>query len=197
MKEIPYDRWREYDPEDTVRFYALRLHEAGHDQVESAEDHRPGHRLALPQRAEEGAEGLRRIAAGCGAPRRARCSQERRPLRTSPAVTRGCPTIGTAPAFTLTTTEGAELALTDLRGKVVAVTFIYATCTDTCPLLTTKLVGLRQRLGKDDGQRWRSSRSRWIPSATRRRCCVTTRRRTGRTARASRSSPARRGRSRR
>ena len=26
---IPYNRWREYDPEDTVRFYALRLHEAG------------------------------------------------------------------------------------------------------------------------------------------------------------------------
>ena len=29
MKDIPYDRWREYDPEDTVRFYALRLHEIG------------------------------------------------------------------------------------------------------------------------------------------------------------------------
>jgi len=29
MKEIPYGRWRDYDPEDTVRFYALRLHEAG------------------------------------------------------------------------------------------------------------------------------------------------------------------------
>ena len=29
MKEIPYGRWREYNPEDTVRFYALRLHEAG------------------------------------------------------------------------------------------------------------------------------------------------------------------------
>jgi NitT/TauT family transport system substrate-binding protein len=29
MQEIPYDRWRDYDPEDTVRFYALRLHEAG------------------------------------------------------------------------------------------------------------------------------------------------------------------------
>jgi NitT/TauT family transport system substrate-binding protein len=29
MKEIPYDKWREYDPEDAVRFYALRLHEAG------------------------------------------------------------------------------------------------------------------------------------------------------------------------
>ena len=29
MKELPYDKWRDYDPEDTVRFYALRLHEAG------------------------------------------------------------------------------------------------------------------------------------------------------------------------
>ena len=29
LNEIPYDKWREYDPEDTVRFYALRLHEAG------------------------------------------------------------------------------------------------------------------------------------------------------------------------
>jgi NitT/TauT family transport system substrate-binding protein len=28
MKDIPYDRWRQYDPEDAVRFYALRLHEA-------------------------------------------------------------------------------------------------------------------------------------------------------------------------
>jgi NitT/TauT family transport system substrate-binding protein len=29
MQEVPYSKWREYDPEDTVRFYALRLHEAG------------------------------------------------------------------------------------------------------------------------------------------------------------------------
>ena len=29
LKDIPYAKWREYDPEDTVRFYALRLHEAG------------------------------------------------------------------------------------------------------------------------------------------------------------------------
>jgi NitT/TauT family transport system substrate-binding protein len=29
MKEIQYARWREYDAEDTVRFYALRLYEAG------------------------------------------------------------------------------------------------------------------------------------------------------------------------
>ena len=29
LQEIPYSRWREYNPEDTVRFFALRLHEAG------------------------------------------------------------------------------------------------------------------------------------------------------------------------
>ncbi len=29
LKEIPYAKWREYDPEDTIRFYALRLREAG------------------------------------------------------------------------------------------------------------------------------------------------------------------------
>ena len=28
LKEVSY-KWRDYDPEDTVRFYALRLHEAG------------------------------------------------------------------------------------------------------------------------------------------------------------------------
>ena len=29
LSELPYDKWREYDHEDTIRFYALRLHEAG------------------------------------------------------------------------------------------------------------------------------------------------------------------------
>ena len=29
MKELPYGKWREYDPEDTVRFYSLRLQEVG------------------------------------------------------------------------------------------------------------------------------------------------------------------------
>ena len=55
---IPYDKWREYDAEDTIRFYALRLHEAGHDQVEPAEDHRRRHRLALSERAQTRAEGV-------------------------------------------------------------------------------------------------------------------------------------------
>jgi len=29
VSEVSYDKWREYDAEDTIRFYALRLHEAG------------------------------------------------------------------------------------------------------------------------------------------------------------------------
>ena len=29
LQEVQYDKWREYDPEDTIRYYALRLHEAG------------------------------------------------------------------------------------------------------------------------------------------------------------------------
>ena len=29
MADVPYNKWREYDPEDTIRFYALRLQELG------------------------------------------------------------------------------------------------------------------------------------------------------------------------
>jgi NitT/TauT family transport system substrate-binding protein len=29
LTELPYRSWREYDPEDSLRFYALRLHEVG------------------------------------------------------------------------------------------------------------------------------------------------------------------------
>jgi NitT/TauT family transport system substrate-binding protein len=29
VRDLPYGKWRQYDPNDTVRFYALRLHEIG------------------------------------------------------------------------------------------------------------------------------------------------------------------------
>ena len=29
LSDIPFDKWREYDAEDTIRFYALRMREAG------------------------------------------------------------------------------------------------------------------------------------------------------------------------
>ena len=34
LKEFPYTKWREYDPEDTVRFYALILHDI--DMIKSS-----------------------------------------------------------------------------------------------------------------------------------------------------------------
>ena len=59
--------------------------------------------------------------------------------------------IGPAPDFALTTQDGTRLSLRDLRGRVVAVTFMYASCADTCPLLTAKMAGLQARLGRDFG----------------------------------------------
>jgi NitT/TauT family transport system substrate-binding protein len=29
FNEVPYDRWRDYDAADTIRFYALRMRETG------------------------------------------------------------------------------------------------------------------------------------------------------------------------
>ena len=63
------------------------------------------------------------------------------------------PRMGRAPAFALTTQDGARLSLDDLRGKVVAVTFIYASCADACPILTAKMAVLQARLGADFAQR--------------------------------------------
>jgi protein SCO1/2 len=59
--------------------------------------------------------------------------------------------IGPAPEFTLTNQDGKRLALKDLRGKALAITFIFASCTDTCPLLTAKMAGIQRRLGSDFG----------------------------------------------
>jgi protein SCO1/2 len=59
------------------------------------------------------------------------------------------PTIGSAPDFALASHQGGRVALHDLRGKVVAVAFIYTSCTDVCPLLTEKMAQVRDELGPD------------------------------------------------
>ena len=64
LTEVPYDRWREFDPEDTLRFYALRLHEVGMIKSSPNADHRRRHRLALPERAQARAEGVSAPRAG-------------------------------------------------------------------------------------------------------------------------------------
>jgi NitT/TauT family transport system substrate-binding protein len=62
LNEVPYGAWRDFDPEDTMRFFALRLHEAGMIRSTPQPAHRRGHRLALPQRAEARAEGVSQVA---------------------------------------------------------------------------------------------------------------------------------------
>lgn len=74
-------------------------------------------------------------------------------LRVSLAGGEMLPKIKPAPEFALTKQDGKRLALKDVRGKVLALTFIFASCTDTCPLLTAKMVGLQNRLGPDFGQK--------------------------------------------
>jgi protein SCO1/2 len=61
------------------------------------------------------------------------------------------PTIGAAPDFVLTSQDGAEVTLESLRGKVVAVAFIYASCPDVCPMLTDKMARVQDALGADFG----------------------------------------------
>jgi protein SCO1 len=56
-----------------------------------------------------------------------------------------------APEFTLTKQDGKRLSLKELRGKVVAITFIFASCVDTCPLLTAKMAGIQNKLGNAFG----------------------------------------------
>src|SRR5882757_6152769 len=61
------------------------------------------------------------------------------------------PKIAPAPLFTLTSQDGAPISLADLRGKVVAVTFIFTLCSATCPVLTPMMSLVQDRLGPDFG----------------------------------------------
>jgi protein SCO1/2 len=60
------------------------------------------------------------------------------------------------PDFSMTTQDGTPLSLTDLRGKVVVLTFIYTRCPlpDYCPLMDRKFADLARRVALlgDDGQ---------------------------------------------
>lgn len=51
-----------------------------------------------------------------------------------------------APAFALTNQRGAPVALADLRGRVVLMTFMYSTCTDVCPVLVSVADAVAARL---------------------------------------------------
>jgi protein SCO1/2 len=68
-------------------------------------------------------------------------------LADKPGKDAGLPRIGSAPGFTLIDQDGRRFSLSDVRGRVAVVTFIFTTCSETCPLLTAKLVGVQRKLG--------------------------------------------------
>jgi protein SCO1 len=83
-------------------------------------------------------------------------------LLTSPALVQAheatheeqrLPTLAAAPEFALTSQDGGEVTLASLRGKVIAVTFIYTSCPDVCPLLTDKMARIQDELGSDFGSK--------------------------------------------
>jgi protein SCO1/2 len=51
-----------------------------------------------------------------------------------------------APEFTLTTQAGDKLTSTDLKGKVLLVSFIFTTCNGTCPATTHRMSQIQDEL---------------------------------------------------
>jgi protein SCO1/2 len=76
-------------------------------------------------------------------------------VRDPAAQEQALPKIGPAPEFALTSQDGAPVKLADYRGKVVAVTFIFTLCVDTCPVLTPMMSFVQDQLGSDFGEKIR------------------------------------------
>lgn len=54
-----------------------------------------------------------------------------------------------APNFTLRDQDGQAIQMASLRGRVVALTFLYTKCPDACPLIAAKLARGWRQLGAD------------------------------------------------
>ena len=57
-----------------------------------------------------------------------------------------------APPFDLLDHFGEPIALSDLAGKVVVLTFLYTSCPDVCPITTESLRRTHELLGNDTGE---------------------------------------------
>jgi protein SCO1/2 len=51
--------------------------------------------------------------------------------------------------FALSDQDGRRVALRDLHGRVVVLTFLYTTCRDTCPIAAEQIENAMDRLGHD------------------------------------------------
>lgn len=54
--------------------------------------------------------------------------------------------IGPAPDFALTTQAGEAFQLTDLKGRIVLISFLFTTCNGTCPATTHRLCQVQHAL---------------------------------------------------
>lgn len=54
-----------------------------------------------------------------------------------------------APDFVLTDQFGDSVRLSEMRGRAVVLSFIFANCPDVCPVVTTQLKRLHDELGED------------------------------------------------
>jgi protein SCO1/2 len=70
--------------------------------------------------------------------------------RTEPAAARFVPPRETAFDFSLRNQDGVRTSLADARGKVIALTFIYAYCRDLCPAEGADIAQAMRDVGGDD-----------------------------------------------
>ena len=57
-----------------------------------------------------------------------------------------------APDFQLTDQSGNNVSLSNLRGKIVVLSFLYTRCQDVCPLIAFKMSQAYSELGNDAQQ---------------------------------------------
>jgi protein SCO1/2 len=62
------------------------------------------------------------------------------------------PRIAEVPAFSLRDQNGRELRRERWKGSVWIASFLFTSCKDVCPLLTSKMSGLRTRLAPERGK---------------------------------------------
>jgi protein SCO1 len=67
------------------------------------------------------------------------------PISSNPSLS----VIARAPQFTLLDTQGRAVRLSDYRGQVVLLAFIFTTCPGVCPLISTQMSALQAALKAD------------------------------------------------
>ena len=65
----------------------------------------------------------------------------------------GLKEFGAVPQFSLTERDGRRVTLSDLKGKVWIVNFIYTNCPDTCPIQSAQMKQLQDELRSEEGLR--------------------------------------------